>query len=355
MPLSRDLPSQSPLHSTFKLQFSGSHREYFGLWLANLTLSIITLGIYSPWAKVRRLRYFYQHTTLLGSSFDFHGDPYRILIGRFIAIFLFILYSILTEMKATGQILAFGMVIVCAPFIIQRALRFRLRSTSHRGIRFNFVGSINGALVNAILLPMISAIPLGLTYPFGLREWRRYQLRNATFGKTKFGYDSKIFPFYMMGIASIAPVIFFLFGIAVYFSSLFGGESLNPVTIKQSLMQIGPGFVLVGIVVFLSIRGIYTFYKHRIIFNGLSLGEYNFKSVITLWPCLYIVATNDLLVALSLGLFRPFAAIRAAKLQLTNIEITGPSDVGAFVGDSTIDVSALGTEAVDFFDFDIGL
>ncbi len=83
--------SESPLQSPAagapeQLRFTGSGAEYFGIWIVNLLLTIVTLGIYSAWAKVRRLQYFYRHTEVAGSSFDFHGSPTRILIGRVIAL-----------------------------------------------------------------------------------------------------------------------------------------------------------------------------------------------------------------------------------------------------------------------------
>ena len=51
--------------------FTGNAREYFGIWIVNLLLSILTLGIYSAWAKVRRKKYFYQHTLIDGAGFDY--------------------------------------------------------------------------------------------------------------------------------------------------------------------------------------------------------------------------------------------------------------------------------------------
>lgn len=33
--------------------FTGSAGEYFRIWIVNIALSIVTLGIYSAWAKVR--------------------------------------------------------------------------------------------------------------------------------------------------------------------------------------------------------------------------------------------------------------------------------------------------------------
>ena len=60
-------------------------REYFRIWIVNLLLSLVTLGIYSAWAKVRRLRYFYGHTSVDGGTFGYHASPIAILKGRLIA------------------------------------------------------------------------------------------------------------------------------------------------------------------------------------------------------------------------------------------------------------------------------
>src|SRR5579862_8890456 len=77
-----------------QLQFTGKGGEYFGIWIVNLLLTLVTLGIYSPWAKVRKMHYFYRNTQLAGSSFDFHGSPVRILVGRAIAIVMFSEYNV---------------------------------------------------------------------------------------------------------------------------------------------------------------------------------------------------------------------------------------------------------------------
>jgi uncharacterized membrane protein YjgN (DUF898 family) len=73
-------------------QFTGSGREYFRIWVINLLLSLATLGIYSAWAKVRRLQYFDRNTTLAGAAFDFHGEAKAILRGRVLAVVLLTAY-----------------------------------------------------------------------------------------------------------------------------------------------------------------------------------------------------------------------------------------------------------------------
>ena len=53
--------------------FRGTGGEYFGIWIVNLALTVITLGIYSAWAKVRTRRYFYGNTYVAGHAFDYHA------------------------------------------------------------------------------------------------------------------------------------------------------------------------------------------------------------------------------------------------------------------------------------------
>ena len=67
-------------------EFRGNGGEYFRIWIVNLLLTIVTLGIYSAWAKVRRLRYFYGNTFVDGHSFEYHGQPLAILKGRLIVV-----------------------------------------------------------------------------------------------------------------------------------------------------------------------------------------------------------------------------------------------------------------------------
>ena len=76
-----------------RMTFTGRGDEYFRIWVVNLFLSIVTLGVYSAWAKVRKTRYFWQNARLDGHVFDFHGSPLPILRGRIVALVLLVAYS----------------------------------------------------------------------------------------------------------------------------------------------------------------------------------------------------------------------------------------------------------------------
>ena len=92
------LPRHPAAPAPEPLRFTGTGAEYFRIWIVNLLLTIVTLGIYSAWAKVRRLQYFHRHTQLAGSGFDYHGRPAAILKGRAVAFGALVLYKIADEM-----------------------------------------------------------------------------------------------------------------------------------------------------------------------------------------------------------------------------------------------------------------
>ena len=73
------------------VNFLGTGREYFGIWIVNLILTIITLGIYSAWAKVRRETYFKNNTRFFNAGFGYHATGGQIFKGRLIAFIVLVL------------------------------------------------------------------------------------------------------------------------------------------------------------------------------------------------------------------------------------------------------------------------
>ena len=119
-------------------QFTGTGGEYFRIWIVNLLLTVLTLGIYSAWAKVRRMRYFYGSTRLAGSAFEYHGKPLQILKGRLIAVGVVVVLSVLTTIWPLTNVLFVLLILFGTPWIIVKARTFHMRVSSYRNIRFNF-------------------------------------------------------------------------------------------------------------------------------------------------------------------------------------------------------------------------
>ena len=124
------------------VEFTGSGREYFRVWIVNLLLSIVTLGLYTPWARRRTAQYFYSHTHVAGSPLEFVAETRRMVFGFLAFAGLYLAYQMALE---TGQQLAAGLLFfgfaVLAPFLWASAMRFRLGATRWRGIRLAFTAS----------------------------------------------------------------------------------------------------------------------------------------------------------------------------------------------------------------------
>ena len=137
--------TQEPRDHNLSVQFTGSGSEYFRIWAVNLLLVLVTLGIYFPWAKVRRLRYFYGCTEIAGAPLDFHGDPKKMLRGYLLTGALVGLYSMAGNFSAFAGLVAFVLIAALWPALFKSSMQFRLANTSWRGLRFRFKGNLAGA------------------------------------------------------------------------------------------------------------------------------------------------------------------------------------------------------------------
>ncbi|MGI9330977.1 MAG: DUF898 family protein, partial [Gammaproteobacteria bacterium] len=118
--------------------FSGSASDYFRIWIVNLCLTIVTLGIYSPWAKVRRNKYLYGHSHLAGASFDYHARPAAILKGRLIAIAMLAVYLVTSAVAPLFSLVIGLLIALAVPWLLVRSRMFAMHNTSYRNVRFRF-------------------------------------------------------------------------------------------------------------------------------------------------------------------------------------------------------------------------
>ena len=138
-PMSTFMPMNIDAHP---LEFTGSGGEYFRVWIVNVLLSIVTLGIYTPWARRRTAQYFYSHTLVAGSPLEFTAQQRKMVMGFVLLMLLTIAYNLAAN---TGQDTAVGLFLLAgaalAPFIWASAMRFRLGATRWRGLRLQFTAS----------------------------------------------------------------------------------------------------------------------------------------------------------------------------------------------------------------------
>jgi uncharacterized membrane protein YjgN (DUF898 family) len=158
-----ELHAAEPRAESLPVRFTASGSEYFRIWISNLLLTLLTLGLYFPWAKVRKLRYFYGNTWVGDHAFDFHGDPKRMLRGTLLVGLMFISYSLAGQFSPAAGLVALLIVATVAPALFLASLRFRLANTSWRGLRFHFRGSMAGAYLALLPVLVPAVLVLGFT------------------------------------------------------------------------------------------------------------------------------------------------------------------------------------------------
>ena len=156
------------------IEFTGRAGEYFGIWLSNTVLSILTVGIYSAWAKVRRSRYFLGNTMVLGDRLEYHATGMTILKGRLIAVAAIAVYFGIGFVSAFAQTIVALALVPVYPWIINRATRFNARMTSWRNVRFDWHGTYWGVAKIYLLWPIVAVLTLGALAPVAARASREY-------------------------------------------------------------------------------------------------------------------------------------------------------------------------------------
>jgi uncharacterized membrane protein YjgN (DUF898 family) len=383
-----------PAEQAHAIEFTGSGSEYFRIWIVNLLLTLVTAGLYHPWAKVRKLRYFYGNTRLAGHAFDFHGEPMRMLRGYLLVGALFALYAFAGQISPVAGLVALVIVAAIWPALLRASMRFRLAQTSWRGLRFQFNGDTAGAykallpgfvaviLMIAASVAMVSdaevaaAAPraklpppptwalaaffasfalLFASMPFTFWLLKRYQHDNYQFASVRTRFTAGPGSFYKLGLKAFGLMLLCaLVGGAA--AALLGGGAIASGS---------RGFaVLAGFLGVLAVYGVTLFVVQPYVVSRLQnliwprteSRTIGFSSALRFGPLARLTAVNWILIVLTLGLYWPFAAVAMARARLQAVEVLARGDLDALVARGTGTMrDASGDAAADLFGVDLGL
>jgi len=356
--------------------FTGNGWEYFKIYFVNIMLSILTLGIYSAWAKVRNKRYFYGHTSIANSSFDYHAQPIQILKGRILVVAVLVLYQVIVGFTPLMAPVFSLLILFAIPYVIMRATKFNMQYSSYRQIRFNFLGKYPYVFLFFIALPILSIFTLGLLYPYAIYRQKQYLANESTYADAGFkflGTSKEFFLTYFLAV-------FALIGLYVLILSSFNlidAQALNDFTkaFKEGLktsMENNASTLYADeqsktAQVFLIVLGFYAFIIFNILlfsafvntrltnylFNNLELKGISFSSHISFFKLLWIYTSNLVLIIATLGFFIPWAKVRAVSYKLSCMSMFS-DELDGFIADESAKTNVIGEEFSDFLDIDIG-
>ncbi|MEX2327453.1 MAG: YjgN family protein, partial [Pseudomonadales bacterium] len=325
--------------------FRGQGLEYFRIWIVNILLTILTLGIYSAWAKVRNQKYFYNHMYLDGHNFDYLADPVRILIGRVIALGVFLLMVGVAQFFPLwgGLALTLTMLLVF-PWIILASLRFRNRYSAYKNIRFDFHGSYSGCMVAFMLWPALGVLTLGLLLPLAWYKMRAYIVENSTYGVSAFEFDATAGDYYLMSLKLIGFTLLATFAI--------GGAIVGIGLVWPTINILAP---FAGIFIYLFLFAYFNQVNQNLQWNNTGLRTNSFASELKTGELMSLYFVNALLLLVTLGLAFPLVKIRIARYFASRVSLVAQENLDNFIAGEQEQVSAIGQEVGDFLDFDIGL
>ncbi|MBZ9612198.1 YjgN family protein [Rheinheimera maricola] len=351
-----------PAARTSKVAFGGKAGEFFGIWIVNLLLSIVTLGIYSAWAKVRTNQYFYGHTRVDNQPFRYLATPIQILKGRIIAVIIFALFFVLSSLSPMLTLVLALAFLFVSPWLIVQSLKFNLRMTSYRNVRFAFHGEYKGAFKYFVLLPVLSIFTLYLAMPWALKKMDQYLCSNISFGGKKLHVSTDTSTYYIAALVAMAAIfgLMMVFGIltaVVAVIAAFSGEAAESAEGRGIFALLLSGGVFVVYFVGFALSGaVYQSMIRNHLFERTELpGIAKFKSEMKVMPYMWLILSNLLAIILTLGLAYPWTKIRKAAYMASVTTVAVYPQIDSLVDQAQNDSNAFGEEAAGLFDVDVSL
>jgi uncharacterized membrane protein YjgN (DUF898 family) len=357
----------------YPFAFTGTTKEYFKIWIVNVLLTIVTLGIYSVWAKVRTKRYLYKNTLLKGTSFEYHGTPMKILLGYLIALGLVLIYELILpyfismlfaevsavpirlgdlqfaiELEDVESILEFlGLLILFWVPVLARM--FTARLSSYQSIRFDFKTTWWEAFKVLFVLGLLGVITI-VGYPYFAYRRAEFFVNHSRYGTAPFALAGKLKTFYAIYFKAFLIMLGgLIFIVAAGFAILFINE--NRAFIDDFLkivlsVCLGPLFwvfyvatssflntsianctwsnTTVGKSQFIGSPQGDFFGKIQV--HKVSVSTFAFNCSLKVNRVIWIRISNTLASLLSLGLLIPWGTIRMETYRLSCLSLLTASD-----------------------------
>lgn len=309
-----------------RLHFLGQGGKLFSVYLINMILTVVTLGLYYPWAKVAIMKYMYEETEFEGSRFTFHGTGKEIFMGFIKAVLIFgALYSamfllVLTKEPALiimGVVVFALMMLVMIPFSIHGSVKYRMSRTSWRGIHFGYRGDRNELMKKFIVNGLITLFTLGFYGPWMAIKIRKYIMDNIRFGNVEFRYEAHGSDYFVLHLKG-------------YFLT----------------------YITLGVYSFWYAKNLFNFWVNNtyLLQNGR---QAKLRSTATGGAYFELIVPNILLILLTFGLGTPWAMVRTMNFVLDNVVIEGELDTDNILQTEKSYKDATGTEVADMLDLDL--
>lgn len=304
---------------THRLSYHGKWTTLLGMHIMNNLLTVLTLGFYSFWGKVKIRKYLLGSTELMGERLTYTGTGKELLAGWWKAsIVIALAYGgpqILARFVHPAFALALlPVMMVLIPFALASSRRYRLSRTTWHGVRFSFGGRPLDYVKLYVKGSLLTFFTLGFYSPYFHARKELFWRSNTGYGTGSFKYTGE-------------------------------GKDLWRDFLKAMLLQIPT-------------LGLYWFrYKAKVArydWANTSFGGLTFSSNLTGRRLLGFQAANILLVVLTLGFALPLVKARNIEFMAAHLNMKGDVEFNR-LSQTAPAARAVGDGLASVFDVDLGM
>ncbi len=256
--------------------------------------------------------------------------------GRLIAITALVLFSVVSQIDPMIGVGLMLVLFLAIPYFVNQSLAFNNRMSAYKNIQFRFKASYGEAFMVLYVWPILGMLTLGILYPLALLKMNQYMVRNSAYGTTNFEFDATF--------GDYGKIFLTIVGAGI----VLGIPTWAVVTFVPSLAMIAPLFMVAvyfALIVFFMVKATNLFY------GSLALAGHRFDANLSMPELAKVILINAVLTVITLGLYLPAAKVRMTKYicSCLTVHATGPLD--NFVAAEKENISALGDEFGQVFDF----
>lgn len=318
----RDLLNNDNPERKYSFSFLGEGGEFFGVLIVNWLLTAITLGIYYPWAKARKLQFLFSATEFNGGRFVFHGTGKEMFKGFIKAILIFavlfglVFFFMWMQMLPVGMIVFYLGLFALLPVAIHGSYKYRMSRTSWRGIRFGYRGDRKELVTLFFKNILLTIVTIGLYSPWMAINLRNYILNRVKFGNLKFKYTGNGTEYFML---------------------ILKGYLLSLVTLF--------------IYMFWFQRNLIAYYIDNLSITNEDGTEVKMKCTATGGDFFALMIVNFFLLVFTFGIGYSWVVCRTIRFLFSHMEMQGNVDFDKLVQSESNYTDATGEDISDMLDF----
>jgi uncharacterized membrane protein YjgN (DUF898 family) len=195
-----------------RFAFHGTGGALFALVLKNMLLTLLTLGVYVPWAKTARRTFVWQNIEIAGHRLRYQGTGRELFFGylKLASFYVAFYFTSLAVRRLFGDSAVAGvqigmalLIVPFVPFVIWSSRRYLLSRTSWRGVPFRLTDGARAFTKTFFTGLLLTVVTLGLYSPvLGNRLYRVF-MSHTGLGTKLFEYrgdDRAVFKIGLKGI-----------------------------------------------------------------------------------------------------------------------------------------------------------